>query len=212
MKISARHAPGLRCRRDVRLSVRKNHTARLPASVPESYTNQVTPEVAVNAGQFIQWQDLFVLVDDGSIPISRYAPLEAGIRELGRTYPQGVALMCILPPDTRPPPEDVRRFVKATLNRLAPSLSSLAYVIEGTGFKAVAVRATLVGMKIFSSRPYPIYVEVSVREAVSKMSAHMASGQALSVEIVTKAIAEARLTWQTQQMSARAPESEMTLK
>ncbi|HEX3483206.1 MAG TPA: hypothetical protein VHT91_49685, partial [Kofleriaceae bacterium] len=135
----------------------------------------------MNAGQFIQWQDLFVLVDDGAIPISRYAPIEAAIREQGRTYTQGVALMCILPSDTRPPPEEVKRFVKATLTRLAPSLSSLAYVIEGSGFKAVAVRATLVGMKIFSSRPYPIYVEVSVRETVSKLSSHMTNGHALSV-------------------------------
>ena len=142
----------------------------------ESYTNQVTLEVAVNAGQFIQWQDLFVLVDDGSIPVSRYAPIEAAIREQARTYPQGVALMCVLPADTRPPPEEVKRYVKATLTRLAPSLSSLAYVIEGSGFKAVAVRATLVGMKIFSSRPYPIYVEVSVRETVSKGGSGFALG------------------------------------
>ena len=78
----------------------------------------------MNAGQFIQWQDLFVLVDDGSIPISRYAPIEAAIREQARTYPQGVALMCILPAETRPPPEEVKRYVKATLTRLAPALSS----------------------------------------------------------------------------------------
>lgn len=167
----------------------------------------------MNAGQLIQWQDLFVLVDDGAIPISRYTPLEVGIRDLARTHPQGVALMVILPPDTRPPPEDVKRYVKATLTRLAPSLSSLAYVIEGTGFKAVAVRATLVGMKIFSSRPYPIYVEVSVREAVGKLASHMANGHTLSVELVTNAIAEARLAWQPQtQLAVRAPESEMTVK
>lgn len=189
----------------------KKYRAGLWGFVSESYTNQVTLEVAVNAGQFIQWQDLFVLVDDGSIPVSRYAPIEAAIREQARTYPQGVALMCVLPADTRPPPEEVKRYVKATLTRLAPSLSSLAYVIEGSGFKAVAVRATLVGMKIFSSRPYPIYVEVSVRETVSKLTSHMTNGHALSVEMLTKAIADARLTWQTQ-VPARAPESEISLK
>jgi hypothetical protein len=165
----------------------------------------------VNAGQFIQWQDLFVLVDDGSIPVARYTPLEAAIREQARTYPRGVALLCVLPADTRPPPDEVKRSVKATLVRLASSISSLAYVIEGTGFRAVAVRATLVGMKIFSSRPYPIYVEVSVREAISKMVSHMANGHMLSIEVITKAVSDARLAWQAP-VSPPPHESEMSLK
>ena len=165
----------------------------------------------MNAGQYIQWQDLFVLVDDGSIPISRYAPLEAAMREQARAYPRGVALLCILPPDARPPPEEVRRSLKATLMRLAPMIAGLAYVIEGTGFKAVAARATLVGMKIFSLRPYPIYVEVSVREALGKLVSHMVNGHVLSIEMVMKTIADARLTWQAP-IPARTPESEMTIK
>ncbi len=165
----------------------------------------------MNAGQYIQWQDLFVLVDDGSIPVSRYAPLEAAMREQARMHPRGVALLCILPPDARPPPEEVRRSLKATLMRLAPLISSLAYVIEGTGFKGVAARATLVGMKIFSLRPYPIYVEVSVREALGKLVSHMVNGHMLSIEVIMNMIAEARLTWQAP-MSARTHESEMTVK
>lgn len=165
----------------------------------------------MNAGQFIQYQDLFVLIDDGTIPVARYAPLEAAIREQAKTYPRGISLLCVLPADTRPPPDEVKRNVKATLTRLAPSISSLAYVIEGTGFKAVAVRATLVGMKIFSSRPYPIYVEVSVREAISKMVSHMANGHMLSVEIITKAVSDARLAWQAP-VPAQPRENEMSLK
>jgi hypothetical protein len=165
----------------------------------------------VNLGQFIQWQDLFVMVDDGSIPIARYAPMENAIREQGKTYPQGVALLCILPPDARPPPDDVKRSVKATLTRLAPSISCLAYVIEGTGFRGVAARATLVGMKIFSSRPYPIYVETSVHEALSKMVAHMTNGHLISAEVVMKTITDARLSW-TVPPPARPRETEMSLK
>lgn len=165
----------------------------------------------MNAGQYIQWQDLFVLVDDGSIPISRYAPLEAAMREQARTYPRGVALLCILPPDARPPPEEVRRSLKATLIRLAPLISALAYVIEGTGFKAVAARATLVGMKIFSLRPYPIYVDISVREALGKLVSHMMNGHTLSIEVLMKMIAEARLTWQAP-IPELTPESEMIIK
>ena len=150
----------------------------------------------MSTGPFIQWEDLFVLVDDGTIPSAGYGPIESEIREQNKVFPRGVGLLCILPPDARPPPDEVRRAVKAALSRVASSLSSLAYVIEGTGFKGVAVRATLVGMKIFSSRPYPIYVETSLREAVDKMHSHMANGTA-SIDAIVNANADARLTWKT---------------
>jgi hypothetical protein len=165
----------------------------------------------VSSGPFVQWEDLFVLVDDGSIPAAGYGPIESAIREQAGVFPQGVALLCILPPHAKPPPDDVKRSVKAALTRLAMSLSSLAYVIEGTGFKGVAARAALVGMKIFSSRPYPIYVETSLREALDKMTSHMVNGHAVSVERVLKAIIDARLMWRTHS-PVRAKENEMTLK
>jgi hypothetical protein len=180
----------------------KNHSARL-GSWLDSYKNQVKSEDAVTAGQFIQWQDLFVTVDDGSLPVAGYAPIESGVREQARAYPQGVALLCILPPDARPPPEDVKRSVKAALTRVASSISCLTYVIEGTGFKGVAARATLVGMKIFSSRPYPIYVETSVEDALGKVVAHMVDGHLISIEAVMNVIAEARLMWHVPPPPAR---------
>lgn len=165
----------------------------------------------MTAGQFIQWQDLFVMVDDGSLPVARYAPLEGTIREQVKNYPQGVAVLVILPPETKPPPDDVKRVVKTSLTRLAQSISCLAYVIEGTGFKGVAARATLVGMKIFSSRPYPIYVETSVHDALSKMVAHMSNGHLISIEVVMKAIADARNSWRPP-VPARPRDNEMSMK
>lgn len=149
----------------------------------------------MTSGQFIQWQDLFALIDNGALPVSRYAPMEAALREQATSYPQGVACLVILPPDTKPPPEDVKRTVKSLLTRLAPSLSCLAYVIEGTGFKGVAARATLVGMKIFASRPYPIYVEVSLHEAIKKMLPHLTHGRTITtdVNVIAQAITDGRI-------------------
>jgi hypothetical protein len=165
----------------------------------------------VNAGQFIQWQDLFVLVDDGLLPASHYATLESSIREQARAHPKGVAILTILPPEARPPPDDVKQSVKSTLMRLAPVITCLGYVIEGTGFRGVAARATLVGMKIFSSRPYPIYVELSAHQAISKMTAHMANGHLISVEVVVKAISDARMTWRPP-VTPRPKDHEISLK
>lgn len=168
----------------------------------------------MNSGQFIQWQDLFVLIDDGSLPGSRYDAVESAIREQARTSPQGVAVLCILPPEARPPPDDVKRSVKSLLMRLASTLSSLAYVIEGTGFRGVAARATLVGMKVFSSRPYPIYVETSVRDALVKMLPHLVKGQmvTMDVNVIVKLITEARLAWRVPPPAEESNQGELTLK
>jgi hypothetical protein len=113
--------------------------------------------------------------------------------------PKGMACLVILPPGTKPPPEDVKRAVKDLLTRLASSLSCLAYVIEGTGFKAAAARAALVSMKIFTSRPYPIFVETSLRVALNKVLPHMPRGKAvtLDVTVIMKAISDARMIWAT---------------
>jgi len=149
----------------------------------------------VNAGQFIQWQDLFAVIDDATIPIARYDAIESAMREQARQFPNGIACLVILPPNTRPPTEDVKRSVKTLLTRMAPQLSCLAYIVEGTGFKGVAARASLVGMKIFSSRPYPIYVETSMPEVLGKVLPHLAKGQTVTkdVNVIVKAISDARI-------------------
>jgi hypothetical protein len=195
---------------DVSLAAKKPQ--RIASGLSRRIHIRITAEeVVVNAGQFIQWQDLFALVDDGSIPITRYATMESAIREQVKTYPQGIACLVILPPDARPPPDDIKRHVKSMLMRLSSAISCLAYVIEGTGFKGVAARATLVGMKIFSSRPYPIYVETSLQEAIGKVISHLANGHATTVESILKVINDERLQWRPTS-SNRPRDSELTAK
>lgn len=149
----------------------------------------------MNAGEFLSWHDLFVVVDDGSIPLARYGAIEAAMRERAKAFPRGIANLTILPVNARPPPENVKRAVKSLLTRIAPTLSSLSYLIEGTGFKGVAARATLVGMKIFASRPYPIYVEVSLHEVLRKILPHLHGGNSITtdVNVIAQVINDARM-------------------
>jgi hypothetical protein len=153
----------------------------------------------MKAGQFILWQDLFALVDDGSIPLARYRPIGFAMHERAKLFPQGIACFVILPPGAKPPPDDVKQFLKEQLTLLAPSLSCLSYIIEGSGFKAVAARAALISMKVFSSRPYPIYVEKSIREGLIKVLPHLIKGKTVTtdVKVIMKVIADARNTWTT---------------
>lgn len=151
----------------------------------------------MNSGQFIQWQDLFVVIDDGAIPTHRYDAIETAMRDQAKMYPAGIGCLVVLPSDARPPADDIKRAVKTLLTRMAPSLSCLGYVVEGTGFKGVAARASLVGMKIFAARPYPIYVEVSMREVIMKMLPHLAEGQTVTrdPDVIINVIHDARIAW-----------------
>jgi hypothetical protein len=148
----------------------------------------------VSAGQIIQWQDLFAIVDDGAIPLSRYDEIEAAMRLQARGFPGGIAFLIILPPGARPPPDAVQHSVRDRLARLGKALSCLAYLVEGTGFKAVAARASLVGMKIFAGRPYPIYVETSMLEILAKIMPHLETSRALSRDpnVIMRVIADSR--------------------
>jgi hypothetical protein len=158
----------------------------------------------MRSGQIIQWQDLFVIVDDGTVPPTRYDMMERALQEQAKQCPSGIACMVVLPPGAKPPPDDIKHRVKNLLTRQAASLSCLAYVIEGTGFKGVAARATLIGMKVFASRPYPIYVEISMQDVLTKVLPHLTRGQTVTTDVnaIMRIIAEARAKW-----SASPPES-----
>ena len=43
----------------------------------------------MSAGQVIQWHDLFVVIDDGSLTVGRYDSIETVMREQAKQFPQG---------------------------------------------------------------------------------------------------------------------------
>jgi hypothetical protein len=142
----------------------------------------------------VQWQDLFAVVDDGAVPLLRYDEIETAMKAQAKAFPTGIACLVILPPGARPPPDDVKGRVKRLLTGMAPQMTCLAYVIEGSGFKAVAARAALVGMKVFMSRPYPVYVETSMTTALHKILPHLKKGSSITTDVgrISDAIAEGR--------------------
>lgn len=148
----------------------------------------------MSAGRFVQWHDLFVVIDDGAIPLQQYEPIETAMKEQAAAFPSGIACLVILPPGAKPPPDAVKARVKALLSSFGAKLTCLAYVIEGSGFKAVAARAALIGMKVFLSRPYPVYVETSMDGALRKVLPHLAKGKTVTSDVgrIGEAIAEGR--------------------
>jgi hypothetical protein len=59
---------------------------------------------------------------------------------------------------------------------------------------SVAAGAALQGMKVFASRPYPMCVETTMREALRKILPHLTKGKAISSDVseIMNVIANAR--------------------
>ena len=52
-------------------------------------------------------------------------------------------------------------------------IKALAYVVEGSGFKAATVRAVLVGLEIFHKKTYETHVATTIGNAVKWLDTRM---------------------------------------
>ncbi len=112
----------------------------------------------------IQWRDLFIIIDDGSVPVSEYQRIEAIVTTQAKSNPGGLGCLVIIPQGAQPPPTEVRRYLDGMLDRLP--MHCLAYLVEGGGFRAAAARAALVGMRVFQRKSYSTKVASSLDEAI----------------------------------------------
>jgi hypothetical protein len=107
----------------------------------------------VRVANVVQWQDLFVIVDDGHISIPEYERTEPLVLTQAKRCPNGLGCLVILPGRATPPPAAVRNYLQGILGRLP--IRALGYLVEGTGFKAATARAALIGLGIFQRKDYP---------------------------------------------------------
>jgi hypothetical protein len=141
----------------------------------------------------ILWRDVFVLVDKGDAKVSDYPILERILLNQSEKYPGGLGCLVIIPSNANPPPDDVRQAIKDVLTRLGPRLRCLCWLVEGTGFRAAAVRATLTGLRMFSRPAYPTAVVANnMNSAVTWILTHLASGRTGDAPKAVETIERAR--------------------
>jgi hypothetical protein len=112
----------------------------------------------------VQWQDLFVIVDNGHVTVGEYERLEPLVRVQAKGCPDGLGCLVIIPDKADPPPSAVRHHLEGMLGRLP--IRSLAYLVEGTGFRAATARAALIGLGIFQRTRYPTKVLTTLETAL----------------------------------------------
>jgi hypothetical protein len=114
----------------------------------------------------VTWRNLFVIVDNGAAEAGDYKVLAREVKALGDRNPDGVGVLTVLPPLTTPPSQDVRVAISAGYHNVAKHLRCVSWLVEGTEFRAAAVRAALGGLLLLMRPPFPTRVTSNFDEAI----------------------------------------------
>jgi hypothetical protein len=112
----------------------------------------------------IMCEDVFAVVDDGRAPLSDYAVVREMVAEQHARYPAGLGCLAIIPPNAKPPSEEVRKTLNATLESVP--LKCICWYVEGSGFQAGMVRAVLTGLRFFTNRTYATHVAADLEASI----------------------------------------------
>lgn len=96
-----------------------------------------------------------VLLWRGVVNASRFQFQREAVEYVTSRHPGEAALLCIVEPTSEPPPQELRQAASELLSELGPKLRCVAYVIEGTGFRAAMIRGVLSGIELMRRSSYP---------------------------------------------------------
>jgi len=106
-----------------------------------------------------------ILLWRGVVNESRFRLQREAIEQVASRHPGDAGILCIIEPASEPPPQSLREAASTLLNQFAPKLRCVAYVIEGTGFRAATIRGVLSGIELVRRSAYPARYFATVAEA-----------------------------------------------
>ncbi len=91
---------------------------------------------------------------------------DATVERIVHDFNAPLLAMTIIESGAKPPDEDCRRRIRSTLDRNAERIGGFAYVVEGEGFGAAAIRSALSLITMAARFPFPLKVFGHVEDAV----------------------------------------------
>lgn len=91
------------------------------------------------------------------------------LRMLGTSRSE-IYLLAILSPETPPPTNEARDIMSAAVRDLGAKVQASANVVEGTGFRAAAMRAALLGMNMIMRASHTQKAFATVGEAAAYLA------------------------------------------
>jgi hypothetical protein len=108
-----------------------------------------------------------VLLWRKTVTESRFQIQREAILHVTEQYPGEASILCIIEPTSEPPPQALREAASQLLASLAPQLRCVAFVIEGSGFRAAMIRGVLSGIERLLRNPYPTRYFANVGQAAA---------------------------------------------
>lgn len=139
------------------------------------------------------WQQIFAVVWRSDTTLDGARALQRECSKFATWHPRGIGLLTIVSEKAPMPASPVRQAVASFLTQGSSYIKCSAVLMEGTGFRAAAVRSVVTGLTMLAKQTYPHRV-CSVPDAVSLLSheLHVASGQAVNPTALRAAIDELR--------------------
>jgi hypothetical protein len=129
----------------------------------------------------ILWNDVFVVVDNGSGRQRDYKVLHELVTQRTRHVTRGLGCLAIIPSGATPPAPDVRAALDATLQAIP--LRCICWLVEGQGFHSAMVRAVITGLRFLKYQKYPTHVASSLEDALAWMLPLLQGGAARLTEL-----------------------------
>jgi len=107
-----------------------------------------------------------VLTYSSDAPNPRFlAAWAEAVQLVADRYSDGLLAMTLIDPQARPPGDPARIQIRNTVLRHATDINAFAYVVEGEGFGAAAVRSALSLISLAARYPFPMKVFAHVEDA-----------------------------------------------
>lgn len=84
---------------------------------------------------------------------------------------RAVHYIAIIPADSKPPSDDVRKAMMASMDAIMKNTTDLHFIIEGGGFKHAILRSALTTITFVAAKRASLHVHATVQEALAKIFA-----------------------------------------
>lgn len=89
-----------------------------------------------------------VLLWRGAVTEARFQLQKEAMEHLTDAYPGEASILCVIEPASEPPNQELRHKASKLLTELGPKIRCVAFVVEGTGFRAAMIRGVLSSVEL----------------------------------------------------------------
>lgn len=112
--------------------------------------------------------------------------VQDNIERLGTLLEQStgaIACLVVLEPDASPPDSNARRKLDELAELLMSRSTCLAYVYQGSGFRAAAIRGVMVALTLLGRRRVPTRIFATIPPALAFMTEHLSDTKAFGTPV-----------------------------